>query len=856
MTQLLASGIDSLELALSGINSDSVKINLHYDIAYRERRGNTEDALQHIFIAKELSNYNKSYKLGELSLLKAKILKHRGEIDAAKESCIKSIEIFRNNNQKRRLINAINLFGWLEYKAGNFDNAKTQFEKALSYSNTIKDSLLIAVNLNDIGAAMYSQGQYPEATKYYLEALAIREDMNNERGMMIGYNNLGIVYKKNHNIEKAIEYYNNGLQIAKSLDDKVRITSFYNNIGSLYYEMNELDKAEKFFSNGLQIALKLKDKSRIAQFYYAIGALHNKMKHFDKAIKELKKAVNLFEAIGEKPGVSMCLVELGSAYVNAGSVDVGLSYLQQSEAMASDIGYVQVTEEEIFEKMIHAYVAKGDYEKAFNYQNKYLQIKEKTRSKEKTNAILDLQAKYEAKFRTKEQQQKIALLDREKALERNKLYFLLAGVFFLLFVAGVLFWYNVLKQKANHALEQTNEELKEAKVFAEKAANAKEEFLSTMSHEIRTPLNAVLGMTNLLLDEQPRPDQMEYLETLQFSANNLLTLINDILDFSKIESGRIDFEDISFDVERLLSDIVESFKFSRKNSSIDIVLDQDEIPFELIGDTTRLTQIFTNLIGNAVKFTKKGHVKIISKLISHDEQFATMRFAVEDTGIGIPSHRLEAIFDSFSQADTDTTRLYGGTGLGLAITKRLVEMHGSKVMVESVVGEGTTFYFEVVFPISQQEKKEFRPSQTSLALNGLEGVRILLAEDNKINQLVARKILAKWKVEIDVAENGLEAIELLKHNDYEIILMDIHMPKMDGYEATKLIRQMEDKTKSNIPIIALTASAFSSVAKKTTLVGMNDHVGKPFKPEELFQKMMHHLANARKAKNVIGIAVK
>ncbi len=755
----------------------------------------------------------------------------------------------------------------MEFRTGNFDIAKEKFEKALVYSKNINDSLLIAVNLNDIGAALYSKGLYPEATKFYLDALSIRESKNNERGMMIGYNNLGIVYKKNKEIDKAIEYYNNALKIAKRLDDKGRMTSFYNNIGSLYYEVNEFSKSEKFFQKGLQIALKLGDKSRIAQLYYAIGALHSKMKNYKKAIADLENATNLYESIGEKPGVAMCWAELGNAYVNSGSVDKGITYLEKSEVLAEEIGFVQVTEEEILEKMMNAFVIKGDYKKAFDYQKKYIELKDITRSQEKTNAILDLQAKYEAEFMAKEKQTQIDLLDKQKAIERNKLYLLVAGIMFLFIVAGLSIWYNFLKRSANqklnlqkeeisiknNELEKTNEDLKEAKIFAEKAANAKEEFLSTMSHEIRTPLNAVLGMTSLLLDEDPRADQLENLETLQFSANNLLTLINDILDFSKIESGRIDFEKVSFDLDRLLSDIVESFNFSKKNSNIDIILNQHEIPFELIGDTTRLTQIFTNLIGNAVKFTKKGHVKIISTLLSQDECFAKFRFAVEDTGIGIPNHRLDAIFDSFSQADTNTTRLYGGTGLGLAITKRLVEMHDSKVMVESEVGVGTVFYFDIVFPISEQQKRESRPSQTSLALNGLEGVRILLAEDNKINQLVAKKILAKWKVSIDVAENGIEAVDMHKKNDYDIILMDIHMPEMDGYEATEVIRKLNDQAKREIPIIALTASAFSSVAKKTTLVGMNDHVGKPFKPEELFQKMMFHLTASR-MENTIEVA--
>jgi len=381
-----------------------------------------------------------------------------------------------------------------------------------------------------------------------------------------------------------------------------------------------------------------------------------------------------------------------------------------------------------------------------------------------------------------------------------------------------------------------------AKQKAEEAAMAKQQFLSTMSHEIRTPMNAVIGMTHLLMQEEPREDQMEYLNALKFSGENLLVLINDILDFSKIESGKVFFEETSFSLNDLVSGIKQTFIYRSDEKGLNLVLEVDSaIPDYVIGDPARLNQVLTNLIGNAIKFTENGSVKIGIILKKELNRSVDIEFSVQDTGIGIPADKLDYIFESFSQASTDTTRKFGGTGLGLAICKKLLELQNSEIKVESNPGEGSKFYFQLTFRKSDTVSPKVITMDLEESFERLKGKRILYAEDNEINQIVAEKLLVKRGVEIENAENGKVAIEKLAAGTYDLILMDLHMPEMNGYEATKIIRNSKDPKIKSIPIIAITASVMIEVQEEIRRSGMNDFILKPFNPNELYQKILAQL---------------
>jgi signal transduction histidine kinase/CheY-like chemotaxis protein len=376
---------------------------------------------------------------------------------------------------------------------------------------------------------------------------------------------------------------------------------------------------------------------------------------------------------------------------------------------------------------------------------------------------------------------------------------------------------------------------------AEEAAESKQQFMSTMSHEIRTPLNEVIGISNLLLQGNPREDQMDFIKTLRFSGNHLLTLVNDVLDYNKMESGRIEFEQAQFNLSDFLLDIQRTYSFRSKSKSLEFdIVKENELPDKVIGDSIRLNQILSNLLSNALKFTQKGSIYVILKELERSKVSSRIEFLVRDTGIGIPKDKHEMIFDSFTQASTDTTRHYGGTGLGLAICKKLVELQGGHIDVESEPGVGSVFRFVLLFGIPDKDDK-IPKNETSETYCGLEGKKVLVAEDNKINFFVANKFLTGWGVKVTHAENGKIALDLLEKEYFDLVLMDLHMPILDGVEATRFIRKSENPKINSIPVVALTAAIMSESHDKIEDIGINDYVLKPFKPRDLFDKIMKNV---------------
>lgn len=404
---------------------------------------------------------------------------------------------------------------------------------------------------------------------------------------------------------------------------------------------------------------------------------------------------------------------------------------------------------------------------------------------------------------------------------------------------------NVILKHANE-MKQKNDDLYIAKKAAEAAALSKANFLSSMSHEIRTPMNGVLGITNILMEENPTETQKEHLQMLKYSAENLLNIINDILDYSKIESGKLRIEYITFDIHEVIQNVKKLFQKQAEEKNLDLFVDIDKgLPQFIKGDPYRLNQIFINLVGNAIKFTNTGNVRLITQVNQIGAGKVRLTFKIKDTGIGIPREKHKNIFESFSQADSSTNRIYGGTGLGLAITKKLVGLMKGEIKLESAVGLGSTFSFTLDFSIVKKARPKKRP-KTSIRNRSLhyEGVKkILIVDDNLLNLSVGRKFLKYWDLECDFAPNGEEAIKLIQANDYQLILMDLEMPVMDGFKAVEKIRQFKEKKyhSDQLPIIALTASAVAKIRQKALDVGMNDFLLKPYKPEALYAKLQEHL---------------
>ena len=390
-------------------------------------------------------------------------------------------------------------------------------------------------------------------------------------------------------------------------------------------------------------------------------------------------------------------------------------------------------------------------------------------------------------------------------------------------------------QSIRDGLEQTVQlrtaDLLKAKLHAETLARTKQEFLANLSHEIRTPMNAIVGIVQLLADSELTTEQREYLSSIDFASDNLLNIINDVLDISKLESGQVVYESIPFQVKDVVNRTAEILRHKADGKGLELEITHgSDVPSTVTGDPTRLNQILVNLIGNAIKFTDSGHVKVCTRLVSKKANGVELEFAVQDTGIGIALEDQDKIFESFQQAKSDTTRKFGGTGLGLTIIKQLAEDMDGRVELTSTVGQGSEF--TVTLPFSVNELTEAATAghdSPSADLARLNGIRGLIAEDNDLNRMVATRFLQTAGIVVESAESGAEAVRMAAAQPYDFILMDIQMPEMDGYEATRQIR----KSGNTVPIIAMTAHAFSGEREKCIASGMNSYLTKPMKREVL-----------------------
>lgn len=392
------------------------------------------------------------------------------------------------------------------------------------------------------------------------------------------------------------------------------------------------------------------------------------------------------------------------------------------------------------------------------------------------------------------------------------------------------FHYNLREKILLNKQLQAN--ILEAKALAE----SRSVFLSTMSHELRTPLNGVIGMTHLIQDSA-MDSQREYLNALEFSATNLMSVVNDILDYNKIELNKIELEALPVNLPVLMKKICTGLELKAAEKGLAWKLEVDNVlnKFLVVTDPTRLTQIIYNLAGNAIKFTDNGSVGVCIIVTSRTDKEISIRFEISDTGIGIATHRQEAIFEMFTQASADTTRKYGGTGLGLSIVKKLLALFHSHIELSSQPEEGSIFAFTILFPVYEGEAEAVADYGNKPL--SLKGMKILIAEDNNINVLLLQRLLTKWDVQTVVAANGRDAVDKVMAETFDAILMDIHMPVMDGYEATLAIRKLSDPLKAQIPIIAITASVSHNVYSVIQKAGMQDFLPKPFQPEHLYEKM-------------------
>ena len=649
----------------------------------------------------------------------------------------------------------------------------------------------------------------------------------------ISYSTIAANYAEIAEFDKAIFFYNKAMLYAtKSTNDTLK-NKINNNLGNIYcFEKKQYLKGINYYEKTLKYSQKIADSSQIFMTKLNIAWAYFDVGHFEKGYPNLEFINTHNEEFGNKSNVAVVNMLNGMYYAHQGNDEKATSFFlnaikdgNQSNQI-SDLSFTHLE----FSKFLWN---KGDYKAAYVNLSKYNEITEALYNKEK----LDKANVAGINIQLEEYKREIDKFEIEKEaqlqiVEKSKTIVVLFTVIslVLLLLLYTLFKNNNFRKKSNAALSKTNEALLIAKEKAEEASVLKSQFVSTISHELRTPLYGVVGITNMLLDEHKELANSPHLSSLKFSARYLLSLVNDILQINKIEDNRIVLENLTFNISDEINMVKNSLSFLAKNNNNTIAVKIDAaIPEYLIGDKLRLSQIIMNLVSNALKFTKNGKVTIHVKLEKVEGKSYFLAFKIEDNGIGIAAEDQEKIFEKFVQVGRKETD-YQGTGLGLSIVKQLLGLFNSTISLQSVLDQGTVFKFVIPF--------EYNPAKTIELINNIQvditapkTINVLVVEDNHINQLVTKKTIEKNNYKCSVVDNGYAALEILDKEFFDIILMDINMPLINGFETTRKIRLKGIVT----PIVALTAFDKSEITEEALSAGINDIIIKPFDSAKLFK---------------------
>ncbi|SEN99960.1 response regulator [Flavobacterium sinopsychrotolerans] len=656
---------------------------------------------------------------------------------------------------------------------------------------------------------------------------------NNSYYTTISYNTIAANYAELAEFDKAIFFYNKGLFYANRTNNDTLKNHINNNLGNIYcFEKKQYEKGINYYKNSLTYSQKNADTSQIFLTKLNIAWAYFDIGDFQKGYPSLEFVNKYDTKYGDQTTAGAINMLNGMYYGYKGNHEKATTYFLNAikfgkEAnQKSDLSFAHL-------EYSRYLLIKGDYKKAYENLSNYNKITEELYNKEKLekanvagiNVELD---EYKREIDKIENEKDIQL----QSLEKSKMIVLLFTVIFivLLLLIYTLFRNNNFKKKTNAELSKTNKELIIAKEKAEEVSVLKSQFVSTISHELRTPLYGVVGITNMLLDEHKELADSPHLSSLKFSARYLLSLVNDILQINKIEDNRIILENLTFNISDEINMIKNSLSFLAKNNNNFILVNIDPaVPEYLIGDKLRLSQIIMNLVSNALKFTNNGEVIINVNLEKIENKSHFIEFQIKDNGIGIASADQDKIFDKFVQVGRKETD-YQGTGLGLSIVKQLLGLFNSSIALQSAIGKGTEFKFVIAF--------EFNPDKTyeiinniQVNMNATQMINVLVVEDNHINQLVTKKTIEKNNYKCSVVDNGYAALEILDKESFDLILMDINMPLINGFETTRKIRLKG----IDIPIVALTAFDKSEITEESISAGINDIIIKPFDSVKLFK---------------------
>jgi len=714
---------------------------------------------------------------------------------------------------------------------------------AQDISEKQKENIQSKINFNiSFAQTNIDNNEFYKAQKDLDDALQLAKQINDNRSIGLIYSKIGKIQYIIEEPMEAMQSLSKAVEKQRFAQDDINIAETYKTIGNIYLSRKEYEKAIDYFNSAEQIFEKHDLSEFEAESKLYIGEALFNLGNYTEAKTQFEDAKDLAKRYKNKKILS-------SAYLSLGETEAKLQDFANSEIDINE-GF-EIAKLENFPNLINKaykilsdiHTNRGDYKKANTYLLKHIKLNDSILKIKRSYLSADKRLDKQYSSPIEYQKEKEADLEKEASstwLEKLTTILSIALITILSLLTLSLYKNNNIRLKSNNILHKKNAELTIAMEKAELATKTKANFLSTVTHELRTPLYAVTGLTNMLLEENPKQAQIQHLKSLKFSGDYLLTFINDILQINKIEANKVDIEPEVFNLKKKAENVISALNNSALDNNIKLHLEYDEtLPTNFNADQLKISQILINLIGNSIKFTKNGDIWI--RIIKHqqDGDDYVVRYEVEDNGIGISQEKQKNMFESFSQGSIQINRKYGGTGLGLSIVKGLIDILKGKIYMKSELGSGTTFYFEIPMKKSNEiiveQKANYFNEIDEIELNN---IKILVVEDNKINQMITKKILNKMKLYCDVVDNGEDAVEKVKNTKYDVVLMDIHMPGISGMEATKIIRTFD----TDLTIFALTAVTIEDKMQEFDDAGFTDIISKPFKQED-FEKKLYNALN-------------
>ncbi|MBU2950287.1 response regulator [Tamlana agarivorans] len=689
---------------------------------------------------------------------------------------------------------------------------------------------------------------YYNAQKNLDEALELAEKAGNKKSAGVIYALKGRLQLIIQQEDKALKSLNKAIEIQRIINDNTNLGASYKIYGDVYFAKQDYYAALDSYTAAKSKFEEENLNKELAETLIHEGKVYFQLKNYKKSRDVTEQALAIAKTYDFYKIQSEALNNHAIIYSKLGNTEKAIVSGLEGLNIANNHKFTNITNDSYL-IISDLYNSIGNYKLSRKYLKDHLKLSDSIRGLTRIYSPNNQETQYllnEEIEKNNEIVEKLEKAEEDKNLGTLISILSVALITILSLLTLSLYKNNNIRLKTNTMLHKKNGELIIAKEKAELASKTKANFLSTVTHELRTPLYAVTGLSNMLLEEDPKPEQVQHLKSLKFSGDYLLTFINDILQINKIEANKVDIEPEPFNLKKKITNIILALNNSAEDNNVKIHFEYDSgLTENFIADQLKISQILINLVGNSIKFTKSGDIWIRVYKIDQKDKIYTLRFEIEDNGIGISQEKQDHMFESFSQGSIQINRKYGGTGLGLSIVKGLIDILKGKIYVKSELNKGTTFYFEI--PLEHTTVEEsleaksnyFEGDKSDLDLTN---VKILVVEDNKINQMITKKILSKMDLSCDIIDNGEDAVEMIKNNDYNIILMDIHMPGISGIEATTLIREFD----KDLTIFALTAVTIEDKMQEFDDAGFSDIIPKPFKQDEFEKKLYQALASKKK----------